>query len=319
MRVLIAIDGSKASEVVLQEALDRRWPAGSTFCLITAVDPFFFARAPLLLSETKDATREFLKEGAKRFEQAGWEVTVEVVLGNPRRAIHAYAEEWRADLLLIGSQGLNVLARLALGSTVQSVLRHTKSSVEIVRRPQREGESVALGKKRILMATDGSIFSREALKSIAERPWAEGTEVKVISVPEFAIWLGEFPYFQPEQVGELNRSALEAAEEAVAEGREILSKTGLLVSTEVTVEREVPAKTILDEAKRWKADLIVVGSHGRRGFDRFAMGSVSESLAMNAHCSVEVVRARHGLEAEEKKGEIYESQRSHDVHAVHVP
>ena len=318
MRVLIAIDGSKASEVVVQEALDRRWPAGSTFCLITAVDPFFFARAPLLLSETKDATREFLKEAAKRFEEAEWEVNVEVVLGNPRRAINEYAEEWRADLLLIGSQGLNVLARLALGSTVQSVLRHTKCSVEIVRRSQREDESVAPGKKRILMATDGSIFSREALKSIAERPWAEGSEVKVISVPEFAIWLGEFPYFQPEQVEELNRSALEAAEEAVAEGKEILSKTGLLVSTEVTVEREVPAKTILDEATRWKADLLVVGSHGRRGFDRFAMGSVSESLAMNAHCSVEVVRTRHGLKAEEKKGEVYESQRSHDVHAVHV-
>jgi nucleotide-binding universal stress UspA family protein len=44
-------------------------------------------------------------------------------------------------------------------------------------------------------------------------------------------------------------------------------------------------------ADLWNADLIVVGSHGRRGFDRYVMGSVSESVALHAHCSVEVVRA----------------------------
>ncbi len=318
MRVLIAVDGSKASDVVLQEALARPWPSGSTFCLITVVDPFFFSRAPLLLTEAKDAARQFLKDGAERFEEAGWDVGVEVVLGNPRRAINEYAEEWRADLLLVGSQGLNVLARLALGSTVQSVLRHTKCSVEIVRKPKQEAGGPAPGKKRILMATDGSIFSKAALQAIAARPWPEGTEVKVISVPEFAIWLGEFPYFRPEQVEELNQSALHAAEEAVTEGREILSKTGLPVSTEITVEREVPAKIILEEAKRWNADLIIVGSHGRRGFDRFALGSVSESLALNAHCSVEVVRDGHSLEVHEKKGEAHESQRNHDEYAIHV-
>ena len=47
---------------------------------------------------------------------------------------------------------------------------------------------------------------------------------------------------------------------------------------------------ILDLAKEWAADLIVVGSHGRRGLDRLIMGSVSESVALYAHCSVEVVR-----------------------------
>jgi nucleotide-binding universal stress UspA family protein len=318
MRVLVALDGSKASEVVLQEALARSWPAGSAFSLITVVDPFFFSRAPLLLNEAKDAAIMFLKDAAERFEKAGQDVTVEVILGNPRRAIHEYAEEWRADLVLVGSQGLHALARLALGSTVKVVLRHAKCSVEIVRAPKEEGESATGTKKRILMATDGSIFSTAALNAIAERPWPEGTEVKIISVPEFSIWLGEFPYFQPAQVEQLNQSALDTATEAVTQGREILSKKGLKVSTEVTVEREVPAKTILDEAKRWDADLIVVGSHGRRGFDRFAMGSVSESVAMNAHCSVEVVRARHSQEMHEKKGEAYESQRSHDGHALHV-
>lgn len=317
MRVLVAVDGSKASELVWQEALARPWPVGSIFSLVTVVDPFFFTKAPLLLEEAREAAREYLKNAAKSFEAAGMDAVVEVVLGNPRRAISEYADEWRADLLLVGSQGLNVLARLALGSTVQAVLRHTKCSVEIVRAPKKENGAVG-AKKRILMATDGSEFSTAALKSIADRPWPEGTEVKIISVPEYALWLGEFPHFGITQVEELNKAALEAAKAAVAQGKEMLSRAGLTVTTDLPIEGEAPARTILDAAKNWNADLLVVGSHGRRGFDRFAMGSVSESLAMHAHCSVEVVRARHGQKLNERKGESYESQRHHDGHAVHV-
>jgi nucleotide-binding universal stress UspA family protein len=47
-------------------------------------------------------------------------------------------------------------------------------------------------------------------------------------------------------------------------------------------------------ADLWGADLIVVGSHGRRGVDRYLMGSVSEAVALHAHCSVEVVRGVTG-------------------------
>jgi nucleotide-binding universal stress UspA family protein len=318
MRVLIALDGSKASEVVLEEALARPWAAEATFNLITVVDPFFFTKAPLLLDEARGAARKFLNEAAQRFEAAGWNATAEVVLGNPRRAISECAEEWRADLVLVGSQGLNSLARLALGSTMQAALRHSKCSVEIVRPAKRENKPAVNAKPRILVATDGSEFSRGALQSVVERHWPKGTEVKVVSVPELAIWLGEFPYFGLQQVEDLNQAAMGGASAAVAQGREMLAKAGLKVSTDVIVEHESPAKTILDEAKKWDADLIVLGSHGRRGLDRFALGSVSESVAMHAHCSVEVVRERPHHELREKKEEIYESQRSNDGHALHV-
>lgn len=317
MRVLIAIDGSKGSEIVLEEALSRPWPSGSHFCLITVIDPFFFTRAPLLLGEAREAAEKFLGEAAERFRTAGWETELDVVLGNPRRAISEFAEAWRTDLVLVGSHGLNALARLALGSTVRAVLRHANCSVEIVRAP---GNALVPGKKgaRILLATDGSEFSAAAVKAIAERPWPKSTEVKVISVPEFALWLGEFPFFQLAQVEEMNKSALDTARAAVALAKEALRRTGQEVSTDVPVEREAPARTILQVAKEWNADLIVLGSHGRRGFDRLALGSVSESVAMNAPCSVEVVRTPGRAELHEKRGEAHESERSHDGHTVHV-
>jgi nucleotide-binding universal stress UspA family protein len=317
MRVLVAIDGSKASEIVLQEASKRPWLPGTHFCLITVVDPFFFTHAPALFEDTKEAADEFLGEAGKKLEAAGWQTEVNVILGNPRRVISKYAEDWHADLVLVGSHGLNILERMALGSTVRAVLRHTKCSVEVVRVPKKEAVA-GDHKKRILVATDGSEFSTAAVKAVANLPWPKGTEMRIISVPEFTLWLGEYPYFQRAQVEELNKSALDAAKAAVAVGKEILSKAGLTVTADVPVDRDAPAKTILEKSKEWRADLIVVGSHGRRGFDRWALGSVSESLAMNAHCSVEVVRAPISVELQEE-GKTYESERSHDGHAVHVP
>jgi nucleotide-binding universal stress UspA family protein len=47
---------------------------------------------------------------------------------------------------------------------------------------------------------------------------------------------------------------------------------------------------ILEEAERWDADLIMLGSHGRHGIERLLIGSVSEAVALHAECSVEVVR-----------------------------
>lgn len=317
MRVLIAIDGSKGSEIVLQEAWGRPWLPGTRFCVVTAVDPFFFTHAPALFEETKEAADEFLSEAAKKFQAAGWQTDINVLLGNPRHVISKYADDWFADLVLVGSHGLNALERLALGSTVRAVLRHAKCSVEVVRASKKE--PAADRRKKVLVATDGSDFSTAAVRAVAHEPWSKSTEIKIISVPEFTLWLGEYPYFQRAQAEELNQSALDAAKAAVALGKEILSRAGLTVISDVPVDRGSPAKTILEEAKEWGADLIVVGSHGRRGFDRWALGSVSESLAMNAHCAVEVVHTPIGEDVHEHEGEAYESERNHDGHAVHVP
>jgi nucleotide-binding universal stress UspA family protein len=58
----------------------------------------------------------------------------------------------------------------------------------------------------------------------------------------------------------------------------------------MTEPRDSPSRTILSTADLWRLDLIVMGSHGKRGFDRLVMASVLGSVAMHAHCSVEGVR-----------------------------
>jgi nucleotide-binding universal stress UspA family protein len=304
MKTLIALDGSQSSEVVLQQAIDRPWPAGTTFCLLNVVDPFFFAKAPLLLEEAKQAAYKALKVAAASFEGTSWITVTEVILGNPRRAISDYASEWKADLVMVGSQGLGALTRIFVGSTARAVLRQAPCSVEIVRPPAPEKISSGKRAMNILLATDGSEFSVEALHSIASRPWPEGSEVKVLSIPEAIIVLGEFPYFGPHELEDLNKSAFDYARQSADAGIEMLSKTGLKVSAEVPILRETPARSILSEAEKWHADLVVLGSHGRRGFDRLAMGSVSEVVALHAHCSVEVIREKTKQMEMSKKGEI---------------
>jgi len=149
---------------------------------------------------------------------------------------------------------------------------------------------------KILIGTDGSEFSMVALRSVAERPWPAGSEVRVISVPEF-LPLKEFSYLNAREVDDLGRASEEEAAICAAKGVEVLSGPTLKVCSNVPIVRDRTFQVILDEAEKWEADVIVLGSHGRSGFDRMFMGSVSESVALHAKCSVEVIRRRHDCAA----------------------
>jgi len=88
----------------------------------------------------------------------------------------------------------------------------------------------------------------------------------------------------------LRAEAMKRSQDAIAGAEQILTDAGLQASEEVSVLLAGPKTVILEEAGTWGADLIVIGSHGRRGITRFLLGSVSEAVALYAHCSVEVIR-----------------------------
>ena len=288
MRILVAVDGSSASDAVIQEAARRPWPAGSEFEVVTVVDPFFFTRAPLLLEEAKKSSMQSLEEQAKPLADAGWQVSTNVILDNPRHALPRAAGAWKANLILLGSHGRGAMGRLLLGSTAQAVLRHAGCSVEVVRKPASE-ESPG-GGMRVVIPTDGSEYADAALQSVAERPWPDGSEFKIIASPEYPVLVGEYPYFPTEHMDVVIKSGREHANESAKAGERLLVKAGLKARSEVTEAADSPAHAILKAAENCKADLIVMGSHGRRGFDRLILGSVSETVALHAKCSVEVIR-----------------------------
>jgi len=94
--------------------------------------------------------------------------------------------------------------------------------------------------------------------------------------------------FSEAAVREVIQRCFERAEFLVARTADELEAAGFRTSVR-TIDRD-PAHAIVDSARAWGADLIVIGSHGRTGFDRLLLGSVAETVVRRAPCSVEVVR-----------------------------
>jgi nucleotide-binding universal stress UspA family protein len=116
----------------------------------------------------------------------------------------------------------------------------------------------------------------------------------VLSVVELAMGpaqaLLEPPFVDTQQLEPLREEAMKRAQNAVATATEILSKAFPKVPESISVLLSGPKNVIIEEADQTDVDLIVVGSHGHRGIERFMLGSVSEAVALHAHCSVEVIR-----------------------------
>ena len=142
---------------------------------------------------------------------------------------------------------------------------------------------------KVLIAVDDSKFSETILKAVLARPWAPDTEMKVLHVVEPPSLLMGREMAGPDPEFEAVWNAVRGnAKELVAKITERLQAAGLNV-TPALVEGD-PKSQIIDTANEWHADLIVLGSHGRSGLNRFLMGSVSDAVVRHAHCSVEVVR-----------------------------
>lgn len=139
---------------------------------------------------------------------------------------------------------------------------------------------------KILLATDGSNFSEAAAQNIVEQFRSQNTEVRVLTVLE-PLTTEAPPQMSSGYYPELEDQKREA-KTLVERIAKMLADAGFVASTLVS---SGDARTIiLDEAADWKADLIVVGSHGRTGLRRLLLGSVSEAIARHAACSVEIVR-----------------------------
>lgn len=302
MRVLIALSATEQSREMVQEAAGRPWPANSKFLLLHVLDPFPFARQPVSLERAKEAARKELKGAAEELRKAGWSTDTDVVLGRARQAVTRAAAAWKANLVLVGTHGGGALQRTLLGSTARAVLRHAHCSVEIVRSTEKPKKEAGARATRILVATDGSEFSVAAIRAVAARAWPKGSVAKVMSISEPFLPMSQFPFFEVEEVERLNTVALKAAKKYATAGADALFNADLEATADTPFPESSNGREIVKEAEGWHADLIVIGSHGRRGFDRWYMGSVSEYVAMHAPCSVEVIRIPSAPNKTSKKG-----------------
>jgi nucleotide-binding universal stress UspA family protein len=147
---------------------------------------------------------------------------------------------------------------------------------------------------KILLAVDGSESSLVAAEEAARTPWPEGSVVRIVSVADALIpveqWAAPMPagtYEEWERIFE--RSSVENAAKAMGRFSEA---SGGQVESRADVLKGDPKIAILNDADRWGADLIFVGTHGYNAVERFWLGSVSRAVILNANCSVVIARRR---------------------------
>jgi nucleotide-binding universal stress UspA family protein len=196
------------------------------------------------------------------------------------------AEAYGADFIVVGSHGRSGLARAVLGSVAENVARYAHCSVLVARPARTSGVVIA--------ATDLSNPSVPAIVAGAEAARRSGARLVVVSALELPVsmvpalgMIGAIPALPPAELRQQTRDLLRSTIE------QAMARVG--VTGEARVLDDSPASEIVACAEELGAELVVVGTHGRTGLSRLALGSVAERVIRGAGCSVLAVRpARPG-------------------------
>ena len=292
MKVLVAVDSIATLDILIDEMIARSWPAGTEAQLLSVVED---ADVPLKTWRAEGygvsaIRREMSRRGEQisalavaRLQQIGIPSNVVIMRGNPEFLISFAARNWPADLILMRAHNRKDFRSLLLGSIAKTVIESAPCTVEVVRSRDKADEVTAAAGVRVLLATDGSIHSAAASHAIAEIGWPEDTEVRVVSAVNPVI-------YSLEELGVTADKRTNQAHRAIGNAVQILSAAPVKISGEVVAGKA--ARRIVERAKNWGADLIVLGTQDRRGLARLLFGSTSAAVANQAHCSVRVVRSR---------------------------
>jgi nucleotide-binding universal stress UspA family protein len=314
MRILIGYDGSESADAALDDLRRAGLPREVEALIVSvgevvtapppssigneAVEPSLASRrVAWAIAQAQSRTARVLEEAKEFAAKAGarvrlyfpdWQVQAEGLAGWPTTELTNRADEWKADLVVVGSHGRSALGRFILGSVSKKVVTDSHHSVRVARGVVKKSD----GKPpRVMIGVDGSPEAEHAVRAVGMRVWPEGTEVRIIAVDD-GTSPARISRVLPTAAAMIrisNEKASEAARMMVEWAENELRAIGLSVS--VVVEKGDPQRVLIEEARKWDADSIFVGSRKFSGaVERFRLGSASTALVTKAHCSVEVVR-----------------------------
>jgi nucleotide-binding universal stress UspA family protein len=287
MRVLLATDGSEDARAATAWLTAFPMPAGSELRVISVVNlPVPVLDVPPVQEFQKtlrdegqrmaDAARSAL---APRFRTA----EAQVAEGEARDVIIRVAEQWHADLIVMGARGLGAVAGALLGSISIGVARHARCSVIVVK-----GATARL--RGALVALDGSKHSEAAAAFLAGLPLDPSFVVRLVAVAERP----RPPATTPRLAAGLVREAIEAiVKERRGVLEQALARAAALFGGR-KIERQIlegrPVDEIVEAAARPDVDLVLVGARGLGALERILLGSVSEGVLRHADRPVLIVK-----------------------------
>lgn len=300
MKIIVALDGSPSSEPAFEALKKLKWPGGTEIKLLAVVsksdDASGFAGKRSASATEHD--REIVEGATETLESMAQKlrtqlpqciITDEVRQGDAKSKIVEQAEDWTAELIVMGSRGIKGIQSMLLGSVSQSVVAQSPCPVIVA----RSGGEQASGFKNVLLTVDNSPYSRAMLDWVKCIDWGTGTKFTLITIVPNLIDSVEVAVSGAGAEGLVVRhqmtmnSASEELERLAQELAEHIGDNGRVSSQ---VGEGDPREVILSTASGLSADLIVMGSHGRTGLNKLFMGSVSQAVAMHAPSSVAIVR-----------------------------
>ncbi|MCP9448681.1 MAG: universal stress protein [Nitrospira sp.] len=275
MKLLLAVDGSdhsyeavralkylsRAEELHIVHVLDVPTPAYPS--MIPEVTREFYETAERTMRE--EGTR-LLERIVSLLPMEVGPVTKHLVVGSPADQIIAMAEQFKVDLVLLGTRGFGPIKERLLGSVAHRVLTFAPSAKLILRGPLK-----ALDK--VLLPLRGADDAEHALRFLQQRPFRNPPMLTLFTV---------LPHTKPPWP--VNDAAAEQMEaQALREAEAFLNDTAAKLpalghETRVVASLGTPVEGILKEAGAWQPDLILMGSRGRKGVSRLVLGSVSHAL-----------------------------------------
>ncbi len=321
MRVLLAVDGSDGSfEAIRQIAplLREDHDEVALYCHPPQIR-VHSARAP---EEVVDAARQTLAETvfaeARRRLGAKLGAMAHTIVGHqdPKRGINLAAQQWAADLIVLGARGLSVFERLLLGSVSRAVVHAAQIPVWVAR-PWLDGPTRP---PRVLLASESPDSARRSAELVNLLAWPEGTSFTVMTVIA-SIFAGRVPDWLQQQARGPDVEAMVQAwsREHDEETRTITSRMSELVASlppplhgaQTVVAEGEPAHLIISAAAREKCDLVVVGTRQKWSIASAVLGSVCEAVLNHAPSSVLVVpRLEAPEQARDSCVELHQVQKS---------
>jgi nucleotide-binding universal stress UspA family protein len=297
MRVLLAVDGSAASDSARELVGSLAWPDGTVIEVVAAVEPVVdFIGTTVMPMPTSSPELEFeaahelaqsIATAAAGLEAPGRTVTRALLHGRPATMIVEEAGTFRADLVVVGSRGLGPLTSMLLGSVSAEVIDHAPCPVLVVRRP-------TIGS--VLVAVDGSTSAQAAVTFLGESRFLDGHHIEVLSVATSAAPIPPVhlagPHGPDVEPGPVRIDEhREWAESLASSTAATLGQHGL--PGRASISQGDPAHEIIEAAKAFGCALIVLGSRGLTGVSRLLLGSVARNVVLHSHASVLVVHVPH--------------------------
>lgn len=300
MKILCAVDESEFSLWALECVGKLFRDSMKELVLLHVLDPRILGGGGRRSKKDEPSTKDI----SKKLEAAGQKVLLDrahrmevvlsqattkpftalktaVVKGHTADAIITHAEKIRPDLVVVGSRGMNDLPGYLLGSISRTVLTHGPCSVLTVKSPLNAPVSV-------LIALDGSKPSKFAANRVKEWLSPEVVTLHLVSVVPDILTEVSRKILPKTRLKSLVAPLRQHAQECLEQYRELFLKEGFQVT--VTRLQGNPREKIVEAVPTNHAQLVVLGSKGLTGLERFTMGSVSEWVSAYAPSSVLVVR-----------------------------